>query len=557
MNNDLNKDQKIKLKKLFEKKDYSGFEQEVEKLGKIENLPDYLIMGYAGSKTLNPNSKKNDYLKSTILLEQIYSKNKSNLEALYNLIISSLKAETSIYVLKHLYERYEKNKEDLKVIEGLARIHFLLGNMDKSVQFFKKLVDLNPPSTIDGGRLTYLASMNYPSGINQNDYFNECIKLGESFDKNSNLKDFEKKTLNNKKIKLGFLSGDLRDHSVNFFFKDLISKIDKNKFSIFAFSNLELSRHHKIITSFYKKNFDKWYDVIDQTDEELINLIRSLELDILIDLNGFTFGNRVNVFAARSANIQISWCGYNNSLGIKNMDYLIADQNLIKKEEENLYKEKVLYLPDIWNAMSKPENLPEVNKLPFNDNEIFRYGSFNSFKKISNETIKVWSKILKKSNSELYLKNSGGYNKEVYENLANKFQNEGVDIKKIIFLNKTKSDEFMKDYYKIDLALDTFPYTGVTTSFQSYLMGVPVLTLKGFNMNSRCGESINKNLGLEEFIARDIDEYINKAIMFQDRKKLSNLRVSLREKVINSPLFDTDKFTKNFSDILKNLIKKY
>ena len=173
MNYDLNKDQKIKLKKLFEKKDYSGFEQEVEKLGKIENLPDYLIMGYAGSKTLNPNSKKNDYLKSTILLEQIYSKNKSNLEALYNLIISSLKAETSIYVLKHLYERYEKNKEDLKVIEGLARIHFLLGNMDKSVQFFKKLVDLNPPSTIDGGRLTYLASMNYPSGINQNDYFND------------------------------------------------------------------------------------------------------------------------------------------------------------------------------------------------------------------------------------------------------------------------------------------------------------------------------------------------------------------------------------------------
>ena len=115
----------------------------------------------------------------------------------------------------------------------------------------------------------------------------------------------------------------------------------------------------------------------------------------------------------------------------------------------------------------------------------------------------------------------------------------------------------MKDYYRIDLALDTFPYTGVTTSFQSYLMGVPVLTLKGFNMNSRCGESINKNLGLEEFIANDTKEYIDKAILFQDRKKLSNLRISLRDKVINSPLFDTDKFTKNFSDILIKLIKKF
>ncbi len=554
MKNDLNKDQKNKLKQLFEKKDYSRFEIEVEKLGKIENLPTYLIMGYAGSKTLNPSSKKNDYLISAVLFEQIYSKNKSNLEALYNLIISSLKAETSIYVLKHLYERYEENKEDLKVIEGLARIHFLLGNMDKSVLFFKKLIDLNPSSTIDGGRLTYLASMNYPSGISQSDYFNECIKLGEAFAKNSNFKDFEKKPLNNKKIKIGFLSGDLRDHSVNFFIKDLISKIDKNKFNILAFSNLELSRHHETITSFYQKHFDEWYDVIDKSDEELINLIRSLKLDILIDLNGFTYGNRVNVFAARSANIQISWCGYNNSLGIQNMDYLIADKNLIKKEEENLYKEKILYLPEIWNAMSKPDNLPEVNALPFDENKIFRYGSFNSFKKISNHTIKVWSEILNKTNSELYLKNSGGYNKEVYENLINKFKNEGADINKIILLKKTKSNEFMKDYYKIDLALDTFPYTGVTTSFQSYLMGVPVLTLKGFNMNSRCGESINKNLDLQEFIASDTVDYVEKAILLQDKEKLSKLRISLREKVINSPLFDSDKFTKNFSDILIKLI---
>ncbi len=555
MKNDLNKDQKIKLKQLFERKDYSGFEQEIEKLGKIENLPTFLIMGYAGSKTLNPNSKKEDYLKSSILFEKIYLKDKANLEALYNLILSSLKAETSIYVLKHLYERYEKNNEDLKVIEGIARIHFLLGNMDKCVQFFKKLIDLNPPSKIDGGRLTYLASMNYPSGIDQQDYFKECIKLGQTFDEYSNFKDFEKQDLKNKKIKLGFISGDFRDHSVNFFIKDLISKIDKKKFNISAFSNLELSRHHKTITPYYKKHFDNWYDVIDHSDEELINLIRSLRLDILIDLNGFTYGHRVNVFAARSANIQIAWCGYNNSLGIKNMDYLIADKNLIKKEEENLYKEKILYLPEIWNTMSKPENLPKVNTLPFDKNKIFRYGSFNSFKKISNETIKVWSKILNKTNSELYLKNSSGYNKEVYENLIHKFKNEGVDINRIILLKKTMSNEFMKDYYKIDLALDTFPYTGVTTSFQSYLMGVPVLTLKGFNMNSRCGESINKNLELEEFIANDTKEYVEKAILLQDKEKLSKLRISLREKVINSPLFDSDKFTKNFSDILIKLIR--
>ncbi len=553
---DLNQDQKKKLKRLFEIKNYSKFESQVEKLAPIEDLPTYLKMAYAGSKVLNLNSKKDDFLKASIIFEKIYSKDKSNLEALYNLILSSLKAEICSYVLPHLLDFYKSNKKDPKVVEGLARTYFQLDNMNLSVKFFKKLIDLNPISTIDGGRLTYLASMNYPSNINQKDYYSECIKLGDVFEKYSKFSTYDDNTSLNKKLKIGFLSGDFRDHSVNFFLKDIIKKIDKKKFHIVGLSNLELKRHHEVITKFYQNQFDEWYDIIDYNDEKLINFVRSLNLDILIDLNGFTFGNRLNIFAARSAKKQISWCGYNNSLGIKNMDYLIADKNLIKKNEEKYYKEKIIYMPKIWNAMSKPENLPEINDLPFKKSGIFRFGSFNSFKKISDDVIKVWSKIINNSNCELYLKNSGGYNKEIYDNLLKRFENENADLKKIIFLKKSKSDEFMKDYYKIDLALDTFPYTGVTTSFQSYLMGVPVLTLKGFNMNSRCGESINTNLGLNDFIADNLDEYYNKSVSLQNKTKLSNLRSSLRQKVLSSPLFDTGNFTKDLTSAFEKILKK-
>ena len=553
---DLNQDQKQKLKRLFENQNYSKFESQIEKLGSIEDLPIYLKMGYAGSKVLNPNSKKNDFLNATIIFEKIYSKDKSNLEALYNLILSSLKAEICSYVLPHLLDFYEKNKKDPKIVEGLARIYFQLDNMDLSVKFFKKLIDLNPPSTIDGGRLTYLASMNYPSNINQKDYYNECIKLGDTFEKYSKFPTFVDNSSLNKKAKIGFFSGDFRDHSVNFFLKDIIKKIDKKKFHFIGLSNLELKRHHEEITKFYQNQFDDWYDIIDYDDEKLLEFVRSLNLDILIDLNGFTFGNRLNIFAARSAKKQIGWCGYNNSLGIKNMDYLIADKNLIKKDEEKYYKEKIIYMPKIWNAMSKPEILPEVNDLPFKKNDIFKFGSFNSFKKISDDVIRVWSKIINNSNCELYLKNSGGYNKEVYDNLLKRFKNENADLKKIIFLKKSKNTEFMKDYYKIDLALDTFPYTGVTTSFQSYLMGVPVLTLKGFNMNSRCGESINTNLGLKDFIAENFDEYYKKSISLQNKNKLSNLRASLRNKILSSPLFDTDNFVKDLTSVFEKILKQ-
>ena len=553
---DLNQDQKKKLKRLFENKNYSKFESQLEKLGSIEDLPIYLKMGYAGSKVLNPNSKKDDFLNATIIFEKIYSKDKSNLEALYNLILSSLKAEIYSYVLPHLLDFYEKNKKDPKIVEGLGRVYFQLDNMDLSVKFFKKLIDLNPISTIDGGRLTYLASMNYLSNISQKDYYNECIKLGDVFEKYSKFPTFVDKTPSNTKPKIGFFSGDFRDHSVNFFLKDVVEKIDKKKFYIVGLSNLELKKHHEVITKFYKKQFDEWYDIIDYDDEKLLKFIRSLNLDILIDLNGFTFGNRLNIFAARSAKKQIGWCGYNNSLGINNMDHLIADKNLIKKDEEKYYKEKIIYMPKVWNTMTKPEKLPEVNDLPFKKNDIFKFGSFNSFKKISDDVIKVWSKIINNSNCELYLKNSGGYNKEIYDNLLKRFENENADLKKIIFLKKSKITEFMKDYYKIDLALDTFPYTGVTTSFQSYLMGVPVLTLRGFNMNSRCGESINTNLGLNDFIADNLDEYYEKSISLQDKNKLSNLRSSLRNKVLSSPLFDTDNFTKDLMSAFEKILKQ-
>ena len=554
MTTDLNQDQKIALKKLFENQEYSRFEKEVEKLGKLENLPIYLLMGYAGSKVINPNSKKKDFLKSTIIFEKIYSKDKSNNEALNNLIISSLKAETTTYVMSYLIEKYESEKENLKIIEGLARCHFLLGNMDLSVKFFKRLIELNPVELIDGGRLTYLASINYLSEFGQKDYFKECKELDNQFNQYFKFSKYKDNRAKKDKIKIGFFSSDFKSHSVNLFLKDVISKINKKEFFLTALSNLNKSFYDKE-TDFYKNHFDEWYDIFNYKDEQLIEFIRSKNLDIIIDLNGFTFGNRINIFAARVAKTQILWLGYNNSLGIKNMDYFIVDKNLIKKEEEKLYSEKILYLPKIWNSMSKPNILPQINNLPFQTHKKFKYGSFNSFKKISNKTIEVWSKILNQTESELYLKNSEGYNKEIYSNLLKKFKNQNVDLKKIIFLDRSSKDEFLKDYNKIDLALDTFPYNGVTTTFQSYLMGVPVLTMKGFNANSRCGESININLNLKEFIATSEKDYIKKALLYRNKKKLSTLRSSLRNKVLKSSLFNTGELTKDLTKILRNLVK--
>ena len=181
---DLKEDLKKKLLNFYQKKQYSDFENLVESLGKISELPLFLQIGYAGSKVLNPNSKKKDYLISNSILNEAYKKDKTNLEVLYNFILSSLKAEEFYQILPLLYERIKQSPNDKKVLEGIARAHFFLGNMDVCINYFKKLLDLTPDNEIDGGRFQYIASMNYPSGLTQNDYLSECLKLNELFNKN-------------------------------------------------------------------------------------------------------------------------------------------------------------------------------------------------------------------------------------------------------------------------------------------------------------------------------------------------------------------------------------
>jgi predicted O-linked N-acetylglucosamine transferase (SPINDLY family) len=312
------------------------------------------------------------------------------------------------------------------------------------------------------------------------------------------------------------------------------------------------------MTGAIKKSFDHWYDTKELSDIEFINLVRSLDVDILIDLAGYTLGNRIQALRARCAPMQVSWLGYCNTLGSDSIDYIVADRNLIKKEEEDQYVEKILYLPNIWNAMSKPKNLPSINELPAKDNSIFTLGSFNNFSKISSETIKVWAEILNNSNSRLILKSGSVEGDGSKENIIKKFKKYVHKENKILLLDRSQTmQEHLSEYNKIDLALDTFPFPGVTTTFEALLMGVPVLTMKGFNFNSRCGESINLNLKMNEFLADTAKDYVNKAIAVQGNlNKLVSLRSSLREITLESSLFDTETFAKELSNILKETWNK-
>ena len=225
------------------------------------------------------------------------------------------------------------------------------------------------------------------------------------------------------------------------------------------------------------------------------------------------------------------------------------------KEEEKYYGTKIYKFPKIWNSHCGIKNKRYFNELPLKKNGHFTFGSLNNFLKISDEVLDVWVNILKKiQNSKLIIKSSLYVCEDV---ITKRFEKEGL-INSIEILKKTLRNDYLSHinvYDNIDLCLDTFPFNGVTTTFEALWKNVPVITKKGYNFNSRCGESILKNANLENFIASNNEDYINKAIFYANNTdKLNETRKELYEKIEESPLFDTKSFSKDFCEALDKML---
>ena len=356
----------------------------------------------------------------------------------------------------------------------------------------------------------------------------------------------------NKKINLGILSADLKSgHSITFFLKTILLNYNKDEVKIYLFSN-------QIDTNFVSKEITnlvhKTVDISGLNNFRALNLIRKFNLDIMIDVMGYTSRNRISLFKNRIAKKQVIWMGYCNTTGLKNMDYIISDQNLIYENEKDLYAEQVLYLPEIWNTHCGFDFEREENSPPLIKNNYITFGSFNNPSKINENVIGCWAKILEKiKNSKLIFKCPSG--KQQLIRIKKSLEEKRILDSVIFHTSFDNKKDHLNLYKKVDIVLDTFPYNGVTTSFEAIWMGVPVLTMAGYNFNSRCGESINKNLGMEQLIAKDEKEYILKATDISNYKeKYINLRKSIFLNAIKSPLFNGKKFSENFFNLLREII---
>ena len=552
-------DLKLKLQELINNKKFTEAISLMEQNFPIADRPAG-IFNLLGFSKLSENKTTENLLSAISDFKSAYEKDgdgKIGLESLANLINSIIELydlDKSLVDFDEVIDLYSKLKnnnflEDYQLNNSMKRLYTRLNDSKRIIVHLEKMVNNKDSRLRDYCSINYFRMFN--NDCSQEDFFYHLKNFNEKVPKynNDNLLSFPK--IKNEKIKIGFLSADIRNsHSVTFFLKSILKDYNKNKFEIYLILNQNFTDD---TTKVFSNLVYKTINIHNLDDIIAINTIRKYNLNLVFDLMGLTSESKVEIIKNRIAHNQVSWLGYCNTTGLDNMDYLITDRNLIKKEEEKYYSEKIIYLPNIWNCHSGINYLRKKINSPTSSNNHITFGCFNNFMKINDNVIQTWSKILKLSkNSKLLLKSS--MEKDNNRRIKKKFAEYGISDSIIFHEHDKNFQDHLKLYEKVDVALDTFPYNGVTTSFEALFMGVPVLTMAGYNFNSRCGASINKNLKLDYLISKDQEDYINKAVeLSNDIKKLNDLRNFIFENVIDSSLFDNVSFSKSFFNMVEEI----
>ncbi len=356
-----------------------------------------------------------------------------------------------------------------------------------------------------------------------------------------------------RKIRVGFLSADLREHAVAYFVEPVWQELDRDRYEIFAYYNHFATDH---VTRRLKQLVTRWRGVGAMSDEDLFEQIRDDQIDILVDLSGHTAGNRLQVFARRAAPVQFGWLGHPATTGVKQMDYLLTNAYAEPKGmTEHLSSETLWRLPESYCVYRPGQNSPEVVEVaPCVDNGYITFGCFNNLAKVTEDVIRVWSKILiSVPDSRLMLEWSTFSNPVLSDEFASRFAPYGVGRERLELIPRSKENQY-KLYNRIDIALDPFPCNGGTTGFDTIWMGVPYITLAGRHLMSRMGVMILSNVGLASLIAENEDDYVGLAVkLAKDRERLFELRKGLREKMLTSPLMDAPRFARHFEAALSGM----
>jgi predicted O-linked N-acetylglucosamine transferase (SPINDLY family) len=346
------------------------------------------------------------------------------------------------------------------------------------------------------------------------------------------------------RVRIGYVSSDLRRHSVAYFVEPLLAHHDAERFEVTCYFS---HKDADATTNRLKNLAHRWRNVANLNDQQLLRMIADDGIDILVDLNGHTSGSRLTAFARRAAPIQVSCIGYPDTTGVTEMDYRISDAIADPAGTEHQSTEKLVRLPGCFLCYRPPDNAPDVARTPRESNGFITFGSFNNLAKVNVEVIELWASLLQEiPDSRLFIKNPSLTDASTRERYQALFESAGVSSDHLELMGFTPdSSGHLAAYGRIDIALDTFPYNGTTTSCEALWMGVPVISLRGDRHSARVGASLLSAAGHPEWIADTPEQYIQTVKQLaMDADRLTKLRFALRQQLKESRLCSAETYAR-------------
>lgn len=452
--------------------------------------------------------------------------------------------------------RYAKTAIDITPDEpllwgNLANNLISIGQTKKAIEMLRKVTQMRPDHNQAYSNM--LLFSHYLPDLGRSDIYDLGVKWA-----NRNLpaklakKDHANIPDPDRKLKIGYISPDFRNHSVTYFFEPLLEAHNRENFEIYGYGNIF---HYDSTTDRLKAKFDQYRNIRPLEDKALAELIENDGIDILVDLAGHSANSRIYAMAYKPAPIQATWCGYPDTTGMSQIDYRITDAVADPPGSEKYYSEKLFYLPDIFLCYGPCGIQLPVAPLPCLETKKIVFGCFNNSSKINPFIIGLWAKILHQvPDSTLLLKFKSGQDDEIREIFLKKFEESGITKDRIAISGWLQSPADLALYNKVDIALDTFPYNGTTTTCQSLLMGVPVISLVGEHHMSRVGLSILTNLGFEFFAAPNPDQYVARAVALAlNTTSLAKIRATMRDRMRASTLCNKAIFAKRMENAYRQM----
>jgi predicted O-linked N-acetylglucosamine transferase (SPINDLY family) len=426
------------------------------------------------------------------------------------------------------------------------------GDADTALALYKALADEEGP----GSKMHSSAAMSslYSDKLSPQDVADLHREMFAHLGQNARaVSSFKNDKSPDRPLRVGLVSADFHhQHPVNIFMQPVLARLNANVFELTVyFTGVSYDEQ----TQQAKRRVARWVDVTTWNDRQLARRIEDDGIDILLDLSGHTSMQRMSLFGHRAAPVQATFLGYPGSTGVPNIDWLIADKVVAPEGSEGLFSERLMRLPHSVFCFAPETDYPYPDYGQAHAHRPLTFGSFNNVPKLTPHTVKLWAAVLHEvPNSRLLLKAPSFKDEGAIEAFAQRFQAEGIARERLEFRGPVGLTDMMAEYADVDIALDTVPYNGGTTSLQALWMGVPVVVKAGGSFVSRMGVSFMSAAGLNDWVAESDADYVRiAASMARDRQALLALKRGLRERLQAAPAWDIDQYTRDFENALRQM----